>query len=172
MPKRKLVKEESTASSELSPPPEDLVDGEQAVAGANAPPSKKRKGEPIKTEAVEGESNTTVTLPSKKRVRKKAANVKAEPDPEAAADEEPTPKKKRAPKKKVEDEPPTLDADGNPVETKPKPKRKSKAEKQAELITMPLATRTLTHTLHIGAHEVSADDPLARRQVEHDLPVT
>ncbi|KAK5131522.1 hypothetical protein LTR08_000849 [Meristemomyces frigidus] len=187
MPKRKPVQELSAASSDLSPPPEDLLETEQAVAGANGRdederPSKTRRGKPVQTEVVKEESEPATTPLASKRTRKQKAQVTVKEElEEEAADEERTPKKKRTRKQEVKPETPEsdqddiptkpkpksrqkpkpkpeedakLDADGNAIE--PKPKRKSKAEKQAELITMPLAPRTLHAPLYIGAHVSAA----------------
>ncbi len=168
MPRRKTV-EEASEESELSPPPVDLLDGVQAVAGANGHaedgdhrPKKKRRTKETISAVGAGtslrHSEAVSSGPAKKLAikRKVKAEVKEEVEIDAATeDRKVTPKKRRAPKRQTEEEV-QVDDDGEVVEKKVKVKRKSKAEKEHELTEMPLATRTVGHKLLIGAHVSAA----------------
>lgn len=168
MPKRKLAKEPSAEASDLSPPPDDLLDSEQAVAGANGHaeeerPGKRRRAKPIKAEVAEAatalDADEPAEKPVKKRTRKQKVKVEVEEEAsvdEQAADQDSAPKKRRTRKKEVKEEEEEVDQDGNAVEKKVKKKRKTKAEKEAELVDMPLAARTAGHKLFIGAHVSAA----------------
>lgn len=171
MPKRKVVEEDSDEGSDLSPPPDGLLNGGQAVAGANGHadeerPTKKRQARAVKSETLaetpaEANGSIDTDKPVKKRTRKQKVNVEVVEDEEVgepAQDDESAPKKKRrrkAAEVKEKDEQ-ELDENGEVVEKKVKKKRKTKAEKEAELVEMPLAQRTIGHKLYIGAHVSSA----------------
>lgn len=159
MPKRKLALAESTELSDLSPPPDGLLDTTQAVAGAEElngvaklPASKKRKTKQIKEE-VAGELRVNGTSPAR-ATRKKEVKYEEAPD----SDEQPKPATPKGKKRKVtvkEEVEVKEDVDG---EKKAKKKRKTKEEKEAE--AMPLAARTVGHKLFIGAHVSSAGGTL------------
>ena len=157
MPKRKLVQE--TELSDLSPPPNGLLDEPQANGVSNgvakAPITKKRKTKQVKEETVATEAHVNGAKSTKpgRTVRKKEVKYEEEPD----SDEEPkaaTPRGKKR-KIKVEEE---VDVQQytkeNGSEKKVKRKRKTKEEKEAE--AMPLAARTAGHKLFIGAHVSAA----------------
>ncbi|KAK5115163.1 hypothetical protein LTR85_009921 [Meristemomyces frigidus] len=168
MAKRKLTKEPSAGESDLSPPPDDLLDGEQAVAGANGHaeeerPVKRRKAKQTAPQlagtVVETNSTEPAEKPVKKRTRKQKVKVEVEEEEtieEPAPDQDAAPKKRRSRKKEVKEEEQVLDQDGNVIEKKVKKKRMTKAEKEAELVNMPLAARTAGHKLYIGAHVSAA----------------
>ncbi|KAK4545021.1 hypothetical protein LTR36_003572 [Oleoguttula mirabilis] len=168
MPKRKLTKQPSAEESDLSPPPDDLLDGEQAVAGANGHaaderPVKRHKAKQTTTQAAELDSaedgDEAVVKPAKKRTRKQQVKVKVKVEVEVdeqSPDQDTAPKKRRTRKKEVKEEEQELNADGNVSEKKVKKKRQTKAEKEAELVDMPLAARTAGHKLYIGAHVSAA----------------
>lgn len=160
MPKRKLVQEESAELSDISPPPDGLLDKAQAKAGAEVktngvtkpPTGKKRKTKQTKEEIVETEShlNGTGSTKSARTTRKKQVKY------EESGSEEPkttTPKGKKR-KVKVEEIEVKEGINGDGDEKKVKRKRKTKEEKEAE--AMPLAARTVGHKLFIGAHVSSA----------------
>ena len=150
MPKRKAVKQLEREDSELTPPPDGLLDELPAdtngTTNGTSTPGKKRK---IKQEVVNEEEKTP-----KKAARTKKSKVKVEieeeDDAEAGADEtSKTKTKRKAVKKEVKEEGAEDDAD----EAKPeKKKRQSKADKEADMISNPLAARTIGHKLFIGAH--------------------
>lgn len=177
MPKRKLEQEARTELSDLSPPPNGLLDVGQVEGGANGvakPPSgKKRKTKHTAAEVVETASKLT------RAVRKKAVKY----EEEAGSDEKPRSASSKSRKQKVEaGEDTHLDVERETATSKTKKrntrvkieeeakveavsadeqagkkvkrKRKTKEEKEAE--AMPLAARTLGHKLFIGAHVSSA----------------
>ena len=167
MAKRKLHKDAIAEESDLSPPPEGLLDGTQAVAGVNGHaeeerPSKNRKA--TKTKEVTDrpvKEEDDGAQPAEKRTRKKQ-KVKVETEQVEEVEDhiaegpETAPKKRRTRKKEVKEEEQDFDEDGNVIRKKVKGKRKTKAEKEAELVEMPLAARTTGHKLFIGAHVSAA----------------
>ncbi|TKA64855.1 hypothetical protein B0A55_11746, partial [Friedmanniomyces simplex] len=167
MPKRKIAKEASE-ESDLSLPPVDLLDGVQAVTGANGHaedkderPAKKRRTKhtatSVEAELVDVDGSSAVVEPSKKRTPKQKVKIEVKQQEDIAAATESgevAPKKRRA-RKEVKGEI-QLDENGEVVEKRVKVKRKSKAEKERELVDMPLAARAVGHKLLIGAHVSAA----------------
>ncbi|KAK0786379.1 DNA-(apurinic or apyrimidinic site) lyase [Friedmanniomyces endolithicus] len=164
MPRRKVV-EETSEESELSPPPVDLLNGVQAVAGANGHtedgedrPKKKRK---TKETTNAGEAGLSVggdelvpSGPVKRRAVKR--KVKEEVEVDAVTEDRKVAPKKSRPRKQQKEVEAQVNESEEIVERKVKVKRKSKAEKERELTEMPLATRTVGHKLLIGAHVSAA----------------
>ncbi|GAJ14755.1 unnamed protein product, partial [marine sediment metagenome] len=164
-PKRKIV-QETSIDSELSPPPDELLDNVQAVAGANGRagderPTKKRRTKKTTTSIAAAEEPTkseqSPAKSGKKPLIKQKVKVEVEEETveEAAETGEAVPKKGRSSKAKVEVEA-EVDENGEMIEKKVKVKRKSKADKERELVEMPLAARTVGHKLLIGAHVSAA----------------
>lgn len=163
MAKRKLAKEASEDNSDLSPAPENLDDGAEALSQEENQPAKKRKtaakpkSKKVKTEVtkeVEAEDSRG-PAPSKKRARKVKVEEEEQPVEAAGEDgEKPTPKKRQRKTKEVKQEEAEVDENGEVTEKKVKRKRKTKEEKEAE--AMPLAARTVGHKLFVGAHVSSA----------------
>jgi len=170
MPRRKIV-EEAGEESDLSPPPVELLDGLQAVAGANGHteegedrPKKKRK---TKETTNAGEAGVSVggdevltSGPVKRRAVKR--KVKEEVEVDAVTEDRKVAPKKSRPRKQQKEVEAQVDESEEIVERNVKVKRKSKAEKERELTEMPLATRTVGHKLLIGAHVSAAGGTFAR----------
>ena len=159
MPKRRVVREVSAADSELSPPPLGLLEPQESVAGAKsdieqepARPSKRRKigVAPSAAKTTSSRVRGKVSEQDSKGPIREAPNDKGGEDGLPATKASPKVQRKRKAAVKSED---AKDADEDTrLPTKAKQKRKSKAEKEAELVTMPLAARTIAHRLYIGAH--------------------
>ena len=153
MPKRKLVKE-TTVDSELSPPPNGLLEN----GDAQAPASKKRKTKKVKKDFLEADGEADEVVETEKPAEKKGGkqNVKTE-DEEPSHETNVTSKKgkkhKQVPKKAQTDE---TEANGKVGEKKAKVKRHRKSKEQREAEAMPVAARTVGHKLFIGAHVSSA----------------
>ena len=82
-PKRKKVVQEPSEASDLSPPPDDLLNGEQAVAGANGQaederPAKKRRTKQTTKVETEVEVGDGVAKPARKWVAKQKVKVDVE----------------------------------------------------------------------------------------------
>lgn len=181
MPKRKLKSEESVELSDLSPPPNDLLNPDQVGVEANgvakSPAGKKRKTEQVKKELVETEShlNGAKSAKAQRATRKKIVQyqepdsekeqlkatprgmkrkVKLEEESQAEQPQKAIPKGRTRKVKVEEDTQVEKTGEQSGDEKKVKRKRKTKEEKEAE--AMPLAARTLGHKLNIGAHVSSA----------------
>ena len=149
MPKRTLPREPSADESDLSSVAEDVLNGDQPVAGADdrvESPRKRRKAVPA---------------PAVKRKTRKQIEVKEELEGGRNGGEDAAPaapKKTRKRKQQATEEEGDDGAKGEAKvsDTGVKRKRKSKAEKEAELVEMALAARSVGHKLYIGAHVSSA----------------
>jgi AP endonuclease 1 len=92
----------------------------------------------------------------KVEVDEEVGEVKEEEEPAHNGDVSVKKKCQRTKIVKEEQQGGELDENGEVIEKKVKKKRKSKAEKEAELVEMPLAARTVGHRLFIGAHVSAA----------------
>lgn len=169
MPKRKAVKQLEREDSELTPPPEGLLDNAAAVTTSS--PGKKRKI--LKEEAVAVEetspkrtrraTTTTRTAAAKKKGKSTAkVEIEEEEEAKAGADASPTTKAKTQrrsrsikgdAKEDIREQ--GDDDDNNEQQSKipEKKKRQSKAaDKSADMLSPPLAARTTGHKLLLGAH--------------------
>lgn len=147
MTKRKLVKAASVEESDLSPPPNGLLEEQQRKGDAQAPTSKKRKVKEAKDETVnEGSGVKKLKKSHKKEVTAEASHVEA--TGEVVKNAQNGGKKAVAVQEDSE-----VEANGEVVK-KVKRKCKTKEEKEAE--AMPLAARTTGHKLFIGAHVSAA----------------
>ncbi|KAK4498032.1 hypothetical protein PRZ48_010688 [Zasmidium cellare] len=151
MPKRKLEKEHSDDGSELSPPPQDLENGNGTVNGSKEAPTAKKRKTTKATKKVETEIEQPVDKP--KRGRKTKVKTETEEQEEVVGGATKTPPK-RGKKVKEEVEEATVEQDDEDKVVKTKRKRKTKEEKEAEMA--PLAARTVGHKLFIGAHVSAA----------------
>lgn len=151
MPKRKTVTKEATPESDLSSPPEDLLETElpapSASTAANGRANKRRRV--VKKEVIAVKQEVTATpSPAKNATRQPRVKVETAVEARSIAGEiSPPPRRRKA--KKEED----LDS-GEEEKKKPVKRTKTKAQKEAE--AMPLAARTIGHKLFIGAHVSSA----------------
>lgn len=172
MPKRKLATEPSIAGSDLSPPPNGLLEAGAAVAVTNGhvpeKPSKRRKTRQTETDIdVHGIGKLTAKKSTSKRKVQNELEEEVKEDDRGSTSKP----KKTERKQKVKAEEAEVDDTGKVVKKKAKKQRKSKAEKQAELTEMPLAARTAGHKLYIGAHVSSAGGMSCRHYMTQIEPL-
>ncbi|KAK5115549.1 hypothetical protein LTR62_001208 [Meristemomyces frigidus] len=147
MPKRKAVTNDEPDESDLSPPPQGLLDAVPPSSITLAPDDLLIKEAPRKRRKVkqsnDGRSDKEEVVPARKR-RTEKSQIKVELAVEVEVEGE------GEGEGKGEGEVEVVDT------VKVKTKRKSKVDKERELVEMPLAARTVGHKLIIGAHVSAA----------------
>jgi AP endonuclease-1 len=139
MPKSRSFIKQETTESDLSPPPDGLLDeGSSNLPETDSPARKKRRIKTeIEVEQTVDESHTTANSRPRRQVAVDKKEIFRVPDQK---------KKRKAETSDTEEK--VLVGGGV------KGKRKTKEEKAAEV--MPLLPRTIGHNLFIGAHVSSA----------------
>jgi len=167
MPKRKFVKELSTGDSDLSPVPEGLSDREPSVRFEDGRASKKRNTGKVNRKSQGSQASTDQPQPisaPERNTRKRRTDVTKGGLQDDEVEEEAVPSPKKTPgKRRVSKDNGHEGFEDDKFAGHPKKrKRKTKAEKEAEMVEMPLAARTVGHKLYIGAHVSSAGGRLYR----------
>lgn len=134
-----------------------IVKAETQLNETSTTPTKRKrvKRDQVKNEP-EDDDAASLPQPPKTSRRKVAAKTKTKPDPDDDSDEPaPKPAKRTKPKPGATSEVTPTQSNG-PVAEEKKVVRKRKTKEEREAEAMPLAPRTISHKIVIGAHVSSA----------------